>query len=124
LRVAIPYWGNRISPVLDTAENFLFVDIQNGKCVKKDEISFSGKSHFEKVDYLKKHSVNWLLCGAISDYYYNLFSAKRIKIIPWLRGDIDHVLEAFLCNNLFEPGFVMPGCKGFGRRRRRLRGGF
>lgn len=123
MRVAIPYWENRISPVMDTAENFLFVDIQNGKRVKDTRKNLGEKSPFEKVEHFKKHSVNWLLCGAISDYYYNLFSAKRIKIIPWLRGDIDHVLEAFVCNNLFEPGFIMPGCKGFGRRMRRRRGG-
>lgn len=124
MRVAIPYWENRISPVLDTAENFLFVDIQNGKRIKNTRINLSNKSPSEKVEYCRRHGVNWLLCGAVSDYYYNLISAKGIKIIPWLRGNIDHILEAFVCNSLYEPGFIMPGCKGWGHRKRYRKRGF
>ena len=30
MRIAIPVWGNKVSPVFDTSEHLLLVDIENG----------------------------------------------------------------------------------------------
>ncbi len=124
MKITVPYWYNRISPVLDTAENFLIVDVQNGRRIKDVNINLGEKSLSDRVEYFKRQHVNFLLCGALSDYYHRLILAKGIKVIPWLTGDIDGILEAFICNNSFEPGFIMPGCKGNGRRRRKRGRGF
>lgn len=122
MRIAIPYWHERISPVLDTAENFLVVDVQEGKRVNNVNINLGEKSLSDRVEYFKKQHVGVVLCGAISDYYHRLFLARGMKVIPWLTGDIDGIIEAFICNSSFEPRFIMPGCRGYGRRRRRRRG--
>jgi len=51
--------------------------------------------------------------------------ASGIDIIPFLRGRVDDVLNAYFSGRLLEPGFMLPGCRrgsGFGRgvgRRRR-----
>ena len=119
LKITVPYWYNRISPVLDTAENFLIVDVQNGRRIKDVNINLGEKSLSDRVEYFKRQHINFLLCGALSDYYHRLILAKGIKVIPWLTGDIDCILEAFICNNSFEPEFIMPGCKGCRRRRRK-----
>ena len=124
MKVAIPYWNNRISPVLDTAENFKMVDVEKGKPVKDEFINLGEKSLSDKAEYFKKRHISIILCGAVSEYFHNLILARGIKVVPWLTGDIESVLEAFICNNPFEPGFIMPGCKGCRRRRHRRRRGF
>ena len=124
MKIAVPYWNNRISPVLDTADNFLLIETQNGRWTKDININLSEKSISERVEYFKKHHVSVLLCGAISEYYHNLILAKGIRVIPWLTGDISGIIEAFICNNSFEPGSVMPGCRACGQRRRKRRGKF
>lgn len=122
-KIAMPYWHNRISPVLDTAENFLVVDVQDGRRVKNVKINLGDKSLSDRVEYFKKYQVKVLLCGAISDYYHNLISAAGIRIIPWLRGDIDRILEAFIYNGLLESEYIMPGCRGHSYRKRYRRRG-
>ena len=124
MKVALAYWENRISPVLDTSENFLVVDIQDGRRIKNSNINLGDRSLLDRIEYLKKHDVNVLLCGAISDYCHNLILARGIKVIPWLAGDVDGILEVYIRSNSFEPRFLMPGCKGHGRKRRRRKRGF
>jgi hypothetical protein len=55
-----------------------------------------------------------------------MVTASGIKVLPYVTGNIDEVLQAYLTDKLVQPQFVMPGCwpgarKGFGRRQRSCR---
>jgi predicted Fe-Mo cluster-binding NifX family protein len=118
LKVALPYWQDRISPVLDTADNFLLADVEGGISARRERINLSGKSYSEKAEFLKKRGVNLLLCGAVSEYCQNVFFSGGIEVIPWLRGKVDCVIEALINKNLSEATFRMPGHCGQRHRRR------
>lgn len=120
MRVALPYWQDRISPVLDTADNFLLADVEGGNRIESERINLSGKSYSEKAEFLKKRGVKLLLCGAVSEYCQGIFFAGGIEVFPWLRGKVDCVIEAYINRNLGEATFRMPGHCG---QRRRKRGG-
>jgi len=124
MKIAVSYWHNKISPVMDVAENFLIIDILNGKPIKNRKINLSGKSHAEKVEYFVKRNIDVLLCGAISNRYHCLIMAKGIEVIPWLTGDIDGILDAYLYSKSLESGFIMPGRKGRRRQRHQNKKGF
>jgi predicted Fe-Mo cluster-binding NifX family protein len=119
LKVALPYWQERISPVLDTADNFLIANIGSDDQIESERINLSGKSYSERVQFLKKQGVTLLLCGAVSEYCHGVFVSNGIEVIPWLRGNVDCVIEGFIKSSLHEPTFIMPGYRG----RRRRRGG-
>jgi predicted Fe-Mo cluster-binding NifX family protein len=119
LKVALPYWQDRISPVLDTADNFLIVDVEADRHKEGERINLSGKSYSERARYLKKHGVKLLLCGAASEYCQELYVSGGIDIIPWLRGRCDSLIEAFRSSSLQDRMFIMPGHDGCRRRRRR-----
>ena len=120
MKVALPYWQDRISPVLDTAENFLLADIGTGVQVGSERINLSGKSYSEKARFLKDRGVRSLLCGAVSEYCRAMFLSGGIEVVPWLRGRIDCVIDAYINSGLNDTNFTMPGCCG---QRRRGRGG-
>lgn len=118
MRVALPYWQDRISPVLDTADNFLLADVEAGIRMESERINLSGRSYPEKAEFLKKRGVNILLCGAVSEYCRGIFFSYGIEVVPWLRGKVDCVIEAFINKNLSEATFRMPGHCGQRHRRR------
>jgi predicted Fe-Mo cluster-binding NifX family protein len=118
LKVALPYWQDRISPVLDTADNFIIADIRSDNRIESERINLAGKSYSERVQFLKNQGVTLLLCGAVSEYCQEVFISKGIEVIPWLRGSVDCIMEGFLKSNLNEPTFNMPGYRGCRRRRR------
>ncbi|MCD6163266.1 MAG: hypothetical protein J7K40_12775 [candidate division Zixibacteria bacterium] len=123
MKVVVPYWRQRVSPVLDTAENFLITDIRDSQIAKQSSINLSGRSLVEKIDYLKDQNTTIILCGALSEYCNNMISTKGIKVFPWLCGNINNIIEAFINDGLNEPNLMMPGCRGrFQRRRRHRRG--
>ena len=64
-----------------------------------------------------------LICGAVTRTLADLLRASGVRVVPWISGRVDDVLEAFTTDALDEQRFAMPGC-GCGRAQgRRRRGG-
>jgi len=122
LKVALPYWQKRISPVLDTSSNFLIVDIRKSNQVSSLKVNLVGKSPYDKALLLKEQGVSLLLCGAISDNCRCVFVSNGIEVVSWLKGDIDYIIGAYINGSLNEPGLLMPGRQSCRRRRIKKRG--
>lgn len=115
MKIALTVWGNRISPVFDSAQNLLVVQIKNDKVVKKSYEPFdSGSSNLS--DSLKKMKVSILICGAISETLSNVIAFSGIKLIPHVTGNAAQVLDMYLSNKPFPPEYFMPGYKRQGRQ--------
>ena len=123
MKAAIPYWQNRISPVLDTAENFLIVDIRDGRYIKEGTVYLGETPPIERAKTLKAKGVTILICGAVSDYFAAILANNKIEIVPWIRGDIDEILTAAAVDNLGKTEHFMPGCRNRCGNRHRFRGG-
>ena len=119
MRMAIPIWQSRVSPVFDTAGRLLIVDVENGRETYRAERSIAGLSSPERVNRLVELDVDVLLCGAVSRPLASMVAASGIRVIPWVTGNADGVLQSYLTGKPFDTRFLMPGC---GRRRHRFRG--
>jgi len=120
MKTAIPIWENRVSPVFDTAQKVLLCDIREGVVSGRREEGLASGFPKRRVSQLAEMGVNVLICGAISRSLANMVAAAEIQVIPFVAGDVDDVIRAFVDGRLAGPAFLMPGCCG---RRRRLRGG-
>jgi len=115
MKIALTVWGNRISPVFDSAQTLLVVQIKNNKVIKKSYEPFdSGSCNF--LDNLKKIKVSILICGAISETLSNIIAFSGIKLIPYVTGNAAQVLDMYLSNKPFPPAYFMPGYKRQGRQ--------
>jgi len=123
MRIGIPVHQGRISPLFDTARTLLVVDLQEGREVSRKEHELGESGPAERVARLTQYGVQVLLCGALSRPLWFMVSAAGVKVLPFLTGEVDSVLEAYLRGNLEQPAFFLPGCCpgrwGRGRRRRR-----
>jgi predicted Fe-Mo cluster-binding NifX family protein len=122
VRVAIPVWNERVSPVFDAATRLVLVDFENGAEQSRREAIIEESFLAQRARRLVEVGVNVLICGAISRPLAAVLAASGITVIPWTAGPVDEVLAAYLKGRLPHPRWTMPGCSGRGQRRRRGRG--
>lgn len=120
MKVAIPHWQGRVSPVFDVAGNVLVIEIDGGTERTRQEVVFNVDGPQARAARLTETGTEVLVCGAISKPLEVAVSAAGIEVIPQTCGEVGSVLAAFIDGRLSQGAFLMPGCCG---RRRRFRGG-
>ena len=123
MKLAIPIWNDRVSSAFDFAHRLLLVNVENGRETGRSEIPLPPESDPEKANRLKTLGVEELICGAISRSLALQVRATGIKVLPYVVGQADEVLKAYLTGRLIQPQFALPGSwpgarRGFCRRRR------
>lgn len=109
IRIAIPIFQHRVSPVLDTCTRLLIFDFEAHSEIDRREVIFDMLSLSERFDIVKKLNPDAVICCGISDVFDRMFQAAGIRLICGIAGDVQLVAEAFLCNRLDAPCFRMPG---------------
>ena len=109
MKIVISIWQNRVSPLFDSSHHLLFSHIKGGKVIKKDVLSVEGLSLFQRAELLQKLSVDILICGGITQPILDTIRNKNIKVIPFLCGDANDLLEALRKNRDVKTLFSMPG---------------
>ena len=117
MKVAVPVFHSRISPVFDVAHLCLLVELRDGTEADRQQLVLRGKIPHERVDELRKQGVNLLICGGITGVTRVLAENAGVRVLSGVAGDVEKVLEAFRERDLDKPRFRMPGCR---RRRRRI----
>jgi len=118
MRIGVPIWEERISPVFDTAGSLLVVDWEGGEEKSRQRLEIQGRSLPARLQQLTDARLEILLCGAISRPFAALLTSKGIKLIPFLAGEVEDVLTAYREERLSDSRFRMPGCCGQRRRQR------
>ncbi|UCF06343.1 MAG: NifB/NifX family molybdenum-iron cluster-binding protein [bacterium] len=121
MKLAIPIWNGRVSPVFDAARQILVVDVPEGGETSRREHQLSETYLPLRIRRLEAMGVDVLICGAISNPIAALVEAAGIRIYPWVSGDVEDVIEAFQKKDLESPRYYMPGFGGR-RCRRGMRG--
>ena len=119
MKVAIPHWHSRVSPVFDVAGNILLIDVGHNQEHQRQSIAMTTTDTHSRAKQLAKLGVDVLICGAISQPLEMALVADGVEVIAQICGDVECVLAAFIERRLDQDTYLMPGCC---RRRRRLRG--
>ncbi len=119
MKVAIPYWQGRVSPVFDVAGHVLLVEIADGREQARRDLAIEQSSPQVRAAWLAETGADVLICGAISRPLELAVSAAGIEVFSQTCGEVECVLAAFIHGELNPDAFLMPGCCG----RRRFRGG-
>ena len=115
MRIAIPIWGNKISPLLDTASRLLIVELGAEGETSRYQILLDEANISRRSLRIRSLNIDTLICGAVSRPFFRMLLSAGIDIIPDISGDPENVLKAYLNGDIFHSKFMMPGC-----RRRRL----
>ncbi|GBC59854.1 hypothetical protein DENIS_0795 [Desulfonema ishimotonii] len=121
MKIALPVWGERISPVLDTAATLLIITSDNGKPEVRSEIKPDTDTDgiCRRWAFVRDSDIDVLICGAVSRSLSQMLRAAGIEVISGIAGLTEEVLSAYHRGDLMQPGYLMPGCSAGGQERRR-----
>jgi predicted Fe-Mo cluster-binding NifX family protein len=120
MKLAIPVWGDRVSPVLDVAQHLLVVEVEGGTETLRHTETICDATLAQRTRLLVNLGIDAVICGAISRPLEEMMFSSGIEIVPHICGRVEEVLGVYLSGGLIERRFSMPGCCN---RRRRARGG-
>jgi predicted Fe-Mo cluster-binding NifX family protein len=114
MRIALTVWDGWISPVFDVCRQALVLEIVEGNVLNNSAQSLDGATPLQKGEQLLELGVRTLICGAISGPAREQLTARGLKVIGFVAGEVDEVLQAFLAGDLPTPALSMPGCADLG----------
>jgi len=117
MKIALPIWNQRVSPVFDAAQRLVVIRVEEGRFFDRQERDLA-LMPLDKVRALTQAEVSVLICGAISSPLAMQIHQAGVNVVGNICGLVDQVVEAFLCGKLNSRQFLMPGCC---RQRRRFR---
>ncbi len=117
MKAAFACWDNRIAPVFDTARRIHTIEVESERIVREGKETLPDDQPVQKALRLAELGVGTLVCGAISRQLHSMVSAHGIRVIPFVAGELDEIVKAWLGGNLRGDSFAMPGCRGRGPRR-------
>jgi predicted Fe-Mo cluster-binding NifX family protein len=118
MRVAVPVWEKRVSPVFDSARRLVVIDIEEGGPASRLTLPLTEAYPPRRALLLRIWGVEVLVCGGISPYLGRLIAGQGIRVVSGVRGDAEEVLRAYSRGRIPSPAYTLPGWRG-GRRRGR-----
>ncbi len=109
MNIAITTWGNRISPVFDSANTLTIVQVENLKIIKRVFMDFNPQFITRIVSELHDYKIDIPICGAITDIQSKTIEKSGIRLISFVSGNSDQILVSFLRNPSRITDFLMPG---------------
>lgn len=108
--IAVTVWGQRVSPVFDSARTLLIVEIDGGVMGNIASLAFDPDRPLELLQMLRAQRVMAVICGAVSEEPAAMLEAAGVEVIPFIAGDVNRVLECYCQGQPFGPELRMPGC--------------
>jgi wyosine [tRNA(Phe)-imidazoG37] synthetase (radical SAM superfamily)/predicted Fe-Mo cluster-binding NifX family protein len=106
MRVALPTWRERVSPVFDVARVVRIFDIADDRLVDRRELEMDSAG---RVETLSRNGVEVLICAAISRPVEATAWLAGIEVISNICGPTDEVIEAFRNGGRDLTAFHSPG---------------
>ncbi len=123
MRLALSVFKDCISTVFDAADQFLIVETDGTNNYRRISEKFLATDPTGRAAQLKNQSVDVLICGAISRPMQFAIISQGITVHSFIRGEVNHIIEAYQNNQLGGTAFLLPGCRrrargnGFGKER-------
>ncbi|MBS3779186.1 MAG: hypothetical protein KGY41_02205, partial [Desulfovermiculus sp.] len=112
---------SRLSPVFESASRVRLVQVAKAQGTWLGDMPLPPEP-MSRIALLGENGAQVLICGAISGLQASIIRAWEIELIPFVTGEVNQVLTAYIQGQLNSEQFAMPGC--FGRRKRRRRRGW
>ncbi len=109
-RIAVTAWGDRVSPVFDSAQTLLLIEMAANKILERRYQHFHPWTLKHHLPYLLELEPEVIICGAISEEPALVLEKAGIMLISFISGEIEEILPLYMQGNKNWCGFAMPGC--------------
>ncbi len=111
MKMALTVWEDRISPVADSSRKLLVVQLTGRTITGRWIEKFEDENPFYRAKKLFELKIDTFICGAVSSFFASLVEGYGIRVIPFICGETNAVLDAYLTQSLASSGYTM---RGFG----------
>lgn len=101
--LAIPNFGDRISPRLDYSSNIQLFKIEDKKEISRETVKMVCHTNLERLNLILDLKPDIIICNGISDLLLNELKLNKIDVIPWIHGEVNDVVKKYLKNKIVEP---------------------
>ena len=108
-RVAIPVFESRVSPVLDSCQRMVVVDIEKGCEIRRQELNLNKMSIHERIEVMARWGIRKIICAGVSDVMCRFLAGKNISLVSGIAGELEKIINAYICDRLDDTCFMMPG---------------
>jgi predicted Fe-Mo cluster-binding NifX family protein len=112
MKIAIPIFGNRISPRFDFSPELWIIEVERGKVVGQEKLSTANLNLPQRLEQVTSSGVDKVICGGIDWFSRNQLGSRGIDVVQDVIGDAEIVFNLFMKGRL-RPGFC---CERRGRR--------
>lgn len=109
MKIAITIWGNRISPVFDSADTLMIAEIKNSQIVSRIFEAFDPKASTQINSFFNHHKIDAFICGAITNIQSRQIEESGVQLISFITGNADKVLVSYIKKPQRISDFLMPG---------------
>ena len=120
MKAALTVWDGRVSPVFDVCRQAVIFTIEDGAVAARCSENIEAPTAALKIERLMRLGVETLICGAISEPLHRELTSRGVRVLGFVAGEIDEIVQALITGTLPAPALSMPGCCG---RQSRFRGG-
>ena len=113
MKIAIPIFGNRVSPRFDFSPEMWIVKVERGEVVEQEKLSTASLNLPQRLEQITSNEVDKLICGGIDSFSLSQLGSRGIDVLQDVIGDAEIVIDLFMRGGL-RPGVC---CEGRGRRR-------
>ena len=112
MKVAIPLFGNRISPRFDFSPEIWLIELKDGEMVNEEKLIIPNLNLSQRLDQLVSLGVNKMICGGIDSFSIGQLGSRGIDVIHNVAGEAGEALGLFI-RGVLRPDFY---CNGRGGR--------
>ena len=94
MKVAIPRFGETVAPCFEYSATVALFVVEAGRVVKQMDFVLQSQRALDRVRLLRDQGVDTLICGGVQDKIEDLLRAQGIRVISWVSGEVDDLLEA------------------------------
>jgi predicted Fe-Mo cluster-binding NifX family protein len=106
MRIAIPVWNNRVSPVFDVSTSIRIADISAGTITHEESFVLENDWRPSK---LAKLGIDLLICAAISGPLEKSLRASGIEVVADTCGTFREIVRAIASGDTVLNDFRSPG---------------
>lgn len=109
MKIAIPNWQGRVSPVFDASDTIVLIDIESGRERRRENFRLASLDPVRRAQEVAALGAEVVLCGAISRTLESALNGAGVHVKGFVCGDLEALVEAFMAGTLSDPCFQMPG---------------
>jgi len=109
MTIALAHWQGRISPVFDVTQQLLIVPGSPFEPCHHRMVALLHEQPQARAREVAGLGVDVLLCGAVSRMLEAALASAGVRVVGFLCGEVQDVLDAFRHNRLHLSRYRMPG---------------